>query len=89
MMAVSTRSLIRLALGDGREREQRDLKTRREALWETQAWLCLLTDHLTELEAERETLVGITSNPEPSIFRSSFFLGLLSQTPRCPPVLFI
>lgn len=75
MMAVSTRSLIRLALGDGGEREQRDLKTRREALWETQAWLCLLTDHLTELESERETLVGITYNPEPSIFQSSFFLG--------------
>ena len=34
----------------------------------TQVWIYLLTDTLTELEAEYNTLVGIAPNPELSIF---------------------
>lgn len=48
--------------------ELRDLKTRRKDDEETQVRIFLLTDSPTELEAEYNTLVGIASNPQLSIF---------------------
>lgn len=46
---------------------------------ETQVCLYLLTGSLTELEAEYNTLVGIASDAELSIFYDSFFKPVRSN----------
>lgn len=74
-------------MGERARGELRDLKTRRKEIVETQVWI-FLTDSLTELKAGYNTLVGIASDPELSIFQILFFRHIHSNT-LCPPVLFI
>ncbi len=61
------------------ENRKRDLKTRRKDILETQLGI-YLTDSLTKLKAEYNTLLGIASNPQLSIFQSLYFRHIYSNT---------